>query len=654
MVQFNTKYLNQFDARYYPSEIGTTVAPQQQAQRGLDAQLRTGAKLVEINVGDVGPATVGLSGGGPIPVGGYGKEERQEIKELAQVNKATVTTHAGSSTTMSPLGQRGPDKEQRERNMEELRADVDFAHDIGAESVTVHVIGTPRPLQRISEREGGKIQIMGQEEHHFVDMKTGKLVGNIGGSDEMQMPQLKRNPKGGWDFVYDKDTHGIKYYNSQDFGLQQGESITFDTAARYFEKNKQQVLRNSNLSPDQIDRVTGEELAIAHYFTQNEIVQRSQWQKAQNHSKMSREVLDLLGNPEDKKSLIYNLYNPDEYSKLSRKEREKLDEDLKKASKGYGEFSFVVPGLDPTDSESWNEVRPMIQRRYEELTDVQQSQMLQAGGAKQKLTETEQLLSPYNDDVLGRKYYSRIQPLTHLAEKENIEGVADLAYHSYQRSKQTKQKVTITPENIFPKFYGSHPDELRDVVINSRKLFEKQLREKEKINPKDAEKLSKEFIGACFDVGHANMWKRYWKGDKDKFDDWLVGETEKLAKEGIIKKIHVNDNFGYEDDSLPPGQGNVPIKRVVDKIREHTGKIPIISEGFGVSRDQSWRQITEAWELFNPHVYNQAHVSNTGIKRTWDKLHYFDSNFRSYNPGFLAGPAAVEEDLTTWEDLPLE
>ncbi|PIO00296.1 hypothetical protein COT72_01160 [archaeon CG10_big_fil_rev_8_21_14_0_10_43_11] len=654
MVRFDSNYLNAMDARYYPSELGTTVAPMTEAQQGVDAQLRTGAKLIEINVADPGQAFAARGSGRPIPSAGYGKEQRQEIKELAQVNKAALTVHSGSSTSMSPLGQQGVDAYQRARNMDELRANVDFAHDIGADSITVHVIGTPRPIQSIGDT---RLKPEGLDRYDFVDMKTGKMVHQVSGDQEVRLPILDKvdytdstgKKRTRYNYRYDPETKGIQYYTPDTMGFKGG-SVTFDQAARFFEE-KIKIGQLPGFQGEESKKYTGADIALLHYLRQNEVLQQSEYDRWAAQSEERHKQLELLGKPGQDGALIDYITGRKNPNSLTAQQLRELTH--KADTLMNKQFSFGS-SFDPRRPETWSSAKERINEQYSLLEHEQHSAMERAANAWGSLKQTEDYL--HSDD---KNYPLRLQPLTKFAHKQNVDGIADLAYHSYQRSKDTGKKVMINPENIFPKFYGSHPDELRNVIQSSRREFEQKIAH-DVSDKKKRESMSEEFIGACFDVAHAGMWRRYWEEEgkgKKNFDDWLADQAEALAKEGIIKKVHVSDHFGYEDDSLPPGQGIVPLKKVVDRIRKYEGKIPIISEGFGGPRSQSAKQVTESWRLFNPHVYNQATVLGGEAGETWDKLHYFDNNIRTYTPHFLAGdavPEMLQPDFRTWEELPLE
>jgi sugar phosphate isomerase/epimerase len=62
------------------------------------------------------------------------------------------------------------------------------------------------------------------------------------------------------------------------------------------------------------------------------------------------------------------------------------------------------------------------------------------------------------------------------------------------------------------------------------------------------EKFTPEFVGYCFDSGHANLYNNF--DDLMKFSNRLRG-------------LHLHDNLGKEDDHQPPFYGSVDWKRVM-------------------------------------------------------------------------------------------
>ena len=152
----------------------------------------------------------------------------------------------------------------------------------------------------------------------------------------------------------------------------------------------------------------------------------------------------------------------------------------------------------------------------------------------------------------------------------------------------------ITMENIFPERYGGHPQELKELIRESRKEMVERLTHdkikdpsgsritleearargnialageiKEVDNPykrpgiteEQAWKKAEEHIKATLDTGHLNIWRKYWNDDPTKtleensngFKKWILNQVEDLAKNNMIGNVHLTDNYGYQDDLI--------------------------------------------------------------------------------------------------------
>ena len=117
-------------------------------------------------------------------------------------------------------------------------------------------------------------------------------------------------------------------------------------------------------------------------------------------------------------------------------------------------------------------------------------------------------------------------------------GIKAMQY-SKSHAKELTEKIYVAPENWRPEQYGSHPDEIRDLVTTSRRKMADQLI-KEGHSAEEAKGLAKDHIKATIDIGHFNMWRQHFQAKPgespekrdQRFNKWMLDETEKLAKEG--------------------------------------------------------------------------------------------------------------------------
>lgn len=75
------------------------------------------------------------------------------------------------------------------------------------------------------------------------------------------------------------------------------------------------------------------------------------------------------------------------------------------------------------------------------------------------------------------------------------------------------------------------------------------------------------FLKACLDTGHANIMSSY------SMPEWieLLGD--------FLAHFHIHDNQGYEDEHLPPGQGNIDFSWLA-RYRDNDD-IALVSEAYG-------------------------------------------------------------------------
>lgn len=102
------------------------------------------------------------------------------------------------------------------------------------------------------------------------------------------------------------------------------------------------------------------------------------------------------------------------------------------------------------------------------------------------------------------------------------------------------------------------------------------------------ERYPPEFIGFCFDSGHAHVNKNF---------DQLLKFVERL------KVLHLHDNKGERDDHQPPFWGTIDWKRVIRWIKDNRYKKPINFE------------ITHNPQYFSGNMHEYLKYSVDAIKR---------------------------------------
>jgi len=105
----------------------------------------------------------------------------------------------------------------------------------------------------------------------------------------------------------------------------------------------------------------------------------------------------------------------------------------------------------------------------------------------------------------------------------------------------------------------SRAEDLKDLIQRSRKVFVEKM--KGDLGRGEAERQAEKLIGATWDVGHINMIRKKGYSEED-----VVNEAKIIAP--FVKHVHLSDNFGLDHTELPMGMGNVPMKKIMEKLGE--------------------------------------------------------------------------------------
>jgi hypothetical protein len=233
------------------------------------------------------------------------------------------------------------------------------------------------------------------------------------------------------------------------------------------------------------------------------------------------------------------------------------------------------------------------------------------------------------------------------------------------KKKKLKDPLWVAPENWYEGFHGSHPQEMKEVIQESRKRMVKLLTspklknevtekmEENKICNKGmskshAEKLAEDHIRATFDIGHLNVWRKYHKGTEKEFDNWMKENVKDLVDNNIIGHVHLSDNFGFYDEHVELGEGNAPLQDFMKILKEKGYKGKMIVEPGGQRKDQTHRIWTSAMKFGQSPVYRIDSSS-----KTWTDVEgsYFG---RTHSPTFMVGDYVPSKDWTLWSEVPFE
>lgn len=159
-------------------------------------------------------------------------------------------------------------------------------------------------------------------------------------------------------------------------------------------------------------------------------------------------------------------------------------------------------------------------------------------------------------------------PIEGFAVEKSSKTFGNAAFNAYKKFKD--KAPTLVIENPPVGSALSTGEDIKKIVEESREKFiERAMNPDDRKLPKDqrglgmsesqARKEAEKIIGATWDVGHINMLRKYGYSEEE-----IVKETEKIAP--YLKHVHLSDNFGFEHTELPMGMGNVPLKKMMEKL----------------------------------------------------------------------------------------
>ncbi|MEK6887214.1 MAG: hypothetical protein AABW88_05270 [Nanoarchaeota archaeon] len=228
-----------------------------------------------------------------------------------------------------------------------------------------------------------------------------------------------------------------------------------------------------------------------------------------------------------------------------------------------------------------------------------------------------------------------------------------------------KGSIHVGPEMGWPQYYGSHPKEWVDLILQSREEMKRKLVQEEHIAPKEAEKMARDHIKGEVDTSHLGMWLQNFKTELPwdervtEFKKWYKDQMEYLAKvnkeHDIIGGIQVVDSASGAHGHLPAGQGILgkDIYEYMKILKEKGGyKGELISEGHEEEKFGQGRILTQAWSTFGSpistggYMHGRATPQFRDIRQNYAQIAYGTTGiFQSYVPS---------NDFQLWSQVPLE
>lgn len=675
----------------------------------IAAKLRPGGKKLEFVFTGSGKG----SGQGQTPEM-YGEKQRQALREIAKSNQVDFTTHS----TIGVYGLAGMDqqgnfsKQAKSHSLNEVKRAIEFAADVARGGpVVVHTGEFQRPIadspwNKEDPRWKGKFEIHAEEaeraSYRVVDTRTGSTIQEARRNRKVARPEWNTVKQG--EEYEEIDIHGkvIKDHNGNPIkkravGFDKNDGIAIDENGRpiYVDYFGQRLLpeqrvpeydkKTSTFKVRQLgwedlereaDRMTQRARDAIEKFHRKDLseaeLKKSYWYRFKDVKpediKVKAEeayIIETLETNaanargwsyqygsgfEDSVDAIKKLRKAKEfYEKLEKEtdpqERWRLEQEVNRLRLPGG----LVPPETMLPSKIIADQIKEFESRMKQAREASASQWAQAEEAIETIRHVQSADAYAFNEACDA--YARLA-LTAMKQTEKLRQQGNL-----------KKPIQVAMENLFPEQYGSHPDELIHLVQKSREqMTELLVKENRDFSKEEARKRAEQHITITFDTGHINMWRKYWKGDPGKslaendkeFDRWMLDKVGKMAP--FIGHVHIDDNYGYHDDHLAPGEGNTPIREMVKllKAKGYKGEI-IIEPGADYTTDTSgFNSVMKTWRHFGMPVYGRGMAGRGGGRgRSWEDVGYgwFGQNAPPY---FTFGGYSPSEDWTLWSGVPLE
>jgi len=628
------------------AEIGTTTNPMGNTLQSVKSRIMEGAGRLEFEFIGKGKG----SSQAPTPES-YGTVERRDMKELLTINDIKASVHASvHGESLAGFGREGFSGAQREEALREIKRAIDFAGDVtDGGAIVFHLSEWQRPLIHAGKREEGKWMFKGYDTEEkdspmiVVDKRTGRIISGVTRDTKVYEPrflQAKDKPE----LVGKPDANGV--IRKPDDWLDIDDNVIPKDAPveRLFD-------RVPKFNPDKTQFEVEERnwdyfVKLAEEWNKNHKDDKKTPEEMFAITRLQNQVLQAKGNS------LYHARTYNEEEKRLRKLQEayefykKIEEATPenerwrlKQQVPYDRFGFSIPdNVLPTE---W--LKEQIEFARNTLRHIHEASASADAQAKE-LEETAKNIDTAEDYGL----------------QKTAETIAKVGLTAMEVTKRKKlsNPLYAAPENFDQHLYGSHPEEMRTIIKKSREVMAEQLLKERKARTKEeAQKLAAQHIKATLDIGHLNMWRQYFdpldENGKPKyktaeerekaFNKWLLDEAEKLVKEGIVGHIHLTDNFGYGDEHLTPGQGNIPMKEFIKRMEKAGIKDMIVEPG-------SFNPLTafpDTLSMIGSPIY--------GVGRL-PRFNRVQHQHFGYNapPFFIAGAYSPSNDWRPWTEVPLE
>lgn len=622
-------------------EIGTTTNPMGNTVESLKARIREGNRRIEFSF-------IGQGKGNsqqPTPES-FGANDRRDIRELLDQNEMKTSTHASvHSQSLGGFTREGFSGEAREQVLKEIKKAIDFAGTATkGGAIVFHFQEWQRPLAEVQDHQfkGAKFKGFEEEEEraqkYVLDEKTGQFVTGVSKDQNIYRPVYKTAKDFG--LIGKKDEKTGRVFKEDDWVDMQGNLIPINaTVDRLMDRVPVYDKDTNHFKVDELkwndlvaeakryEDETGEKIAPEVLFARNQ---------------MERQAAQALG------SSLYHGMRYESGEIKYEKWKKQWDAYMEAKKRTPKEDHWKLKGLLPED------IIREAQMFNKDPEKIMQMNLKEAENNLRYIHESSASADAQAKEALERA--KRLKTVEDYGMKMTAKTVSQAAMEAMRTYETNKDKygledpLYVAPENWDSRFYGSHPEEYMNLIKESRKAMENRLK-LEGYSKDEAEKKAKTHIKGTLDIGHLNLFRSNFEAkegespeERDKrFNKWMLHWANKLTKEGYVGHIHLADNFGYDDEHLSPGQGNVPMKEFIKLMQKNKMDDFTVEPGsYNISRE-----VPDTLELIGSPIY--------GVNRRQRYNQVRGAHFGYNQPNyFVAGTYSPSNDWKPWTDVPLE
>jgi hypothetical protein len=647
-------------------EIGSSVpeiSPEQNLLVTSKNIIRSGINKFELATSMGGPTN-------PVGAESYGKEARQALRELRKVTD-TEFTSVHVPTQINGLSGYNPqsgrfDDSYRKTAVEEIDSAIRFAADVaGGGAIVVHQSEFERPVSEekwaYEDLPDGKrrykfMSNFEEPERHIlrvVDERDGSIKGVAQKNRKIHRPIWKK-AESSYVWVDPNNPNNRVNVNKGDY-LDIDEKPTNDPLKRVPEYDYEKgVFKTEEYDWTKVEEETkrhnektGENLTpeVMYYRVQMENQIAQQRGMALYHSQSYEEY--MKSREKVAKTLKF-------YEELqSRLTPEQIKEIMIREGDRYGGQLVPPDEHDPVSylKERLSSIDKQLRHTHESAANYE----AQAAAA-----------------IEDQKHIKSIQDYALSQTRRTVAEAGVSAYKEQRDNPNIHKDLFVSIENWDPNSYGSHPDELKNIIKIGREEMVNYMTEKtidingkkienpyfqRGISKDEAKKLAEKHIKITLDTEHLNLWRKKFvpiQGEtreqtNKRFQEWTIKEVDKLSKEGMIGHVHLVDGIEGSHRHLPMGQGEYDLKGIIKKLKDNGFKGTIISEGHSENRRfGSDRQHTSAWRHLGSSIYG-AGIPNAPFS---GMSNYFHG--RNEPPMYIFGSYSPSNDWSLWSQVQLE